>query len=137
MVLHPCSLKNNRHTNAFAGNIGAKLKVGPALLAANSLKTGDGAEWPEQCLLIDGEHGYYDNEMVILGRDKNAYTTDNAIIFNLATAANDQWLAGYDLPSTPNRQPLTALQLHKDTKTHKSNYPVQKSMPKILCRLTA
>jgi len=98
---------NQRYTNAFAGNVGGKLKVGPGTARSEFLYiSGDndnnnhGKAFYAVNGQANGEHGYYDNEMVILGRDKNAYTTDNAIVFN--SNNKDQGVIGgyigYDLP---------------------------------------
>jgi len=66
--------------------------------------------------------------MVILGRDKNAYTTDNAIIFNAGNGGKGQigGYIGYDLPI--NAKLTTAFNagfaaVAKDANNaHKSNY---------------
>ncbi len=99
---------NKRYTNAFAGNLGAKVKVGPGtarteflyISGDNDTNPGHGTAFYAVNGQANGEHGYYDNEMVILGRDKNAYTTDNAIVFN--SNNKDQGTIGgyigYDLP---------------------------------------
>lgn len=99
---------NQRYTNAFAGNVGAKYKVGPGtarteflyISGDNDTNPGHGTGFYGVNGQANGEHGYYDNEMVILGRDKNAYTTDNSIVFN--SNNKDQGVIGgyigYDLP---------------------------------------
>jgi len=99
---------NHSYTNAFAGNVGAKLKVGPGtarteflyITGDNNPADGHGSAFYSVNGQFGAEHGYYDNEMVILGRDKNAYTTDNAIVFN--SNNRDQGVIGgyigYDLP---------------------------------------
>jgi len=98
---------NNRYTNAFAGNLGAKLKVGPGtarsefmFISGDNNTNNHGKAFYGVNGQSNGEHGYYDNEMVILGRDKNAYTTDNSIIYN--SNNKDQGTiggyVGYDLP---------------------------------------
>lgn len=99
---------NKSYTNAFAGNIGAKLKVGPGTARTEFMYTsgdnnptdGHGSAFYGVTGQIRAEHGYYDNEMVILGRDKNAYTTDNAIIFDSNNKSQGQigGYIGYDLP---------------------------------------
>jgi hypothetical protein len=99
---------NKSYTNAFAGNLGAKLKVGPGTARTEFLYTtgdnnpddGHGSAFYGVTGQIRAEHGYYDNEMVILGRDKNAYTTDNAIIFDSNNSSQGQigGYIGYDLP---------------------------------------
>jgi hypothetical protein len=99
---------NNSYTNGFAGNLGAKLKVGPGTARTEFLFTsgdnnptdGHGSAFYAVTGQLNAEHGYYDNEMVILGRDKNAYTTDNAIIFS-SNNKNQGQIGGYigfDLP---------------------------------------
>ncbi|MBC7962781.1 MAG: hypothetical protein H7Y05_07540 [Steroidobacteraceae bacterium] len=99
---------NKSYTNGFAGNLGAKLKVGPGTARTEFLYTsgdnnptdGHGSAFYGVTGQLNAEHGYYDNEMVILGRDKNAYTTDNAIIFS-SNNKNQGQIGGYigfDLP---------------------------------------
>lgn len=99
---------NKTYTNAFAGNVGAKLKVGPGtarteflyITGDNNPGDGHGSGFYGVTGQLRGEHGYYDNEMVILGRDKNAYTTDNAIVFD-SNNKNQGVIGGYigyDLP---------------------------------------
>jgi len=99
---------NKRATTAWALNGGAKLKAGPGTARAEFLYvSGDNntsghsnAFYSVFSTANYSEHGYYDNEMVILGRDKNAYTTDNAIIFTAGNQAQGQigGYIGYDLP---------------------------------------
>jgi len=99
---------NGRSTTAWALNSGAKLKVGPGTARAEFLyvsgesgTTGhSNAFYSVFSAANYSEHGYYDNEMVILGRDKNAYTTDNSIIFTAGNQAQGQigGYIGYDLP---------------------------------------
>jgi hypothetical protein len=99
---------NKRYTNAFAGNVGAKLKAGPGtarteflyISGDNDTNPGHGTGFFGVNGQANGEHGYYDNEMVMLGRDKNAYTTDNSIIFNSNNKDQGQigGYLGYDLP---------------------------------------
>jgi hypothetical protein len=100
---------DKRSTTAWALNAGAKLKVGPGTARTeflyvsgdNNITTGHSNAFYSVFNHIGlAEHGYYDNEMAILGRDKNAYTTDNSII---PTAGNDAQgqiggYIGYDLP---------------------------------------
>lgn len=99
---------NQRSTTAWALNAGAKYKIGPGTAHAEFLYvSGDSGNSGHSNSFYavfnnvgSAEHGYYDNEMVILGRDKNAMTTDNAII---ATAGNQGQgqiggYIGYELP---------------------------------------
>ena len=99
---------NARSTTAWALNAGAKLKVGPGTARSEFLYvSGDSdasghsnAFYSVFSAANYSEHGYYDNEMVILGRDKNAYTTDNSVIFSAGNQAQGQigGYIGYDLP---------------------------------------
>ncbi|MSN25346.1 MAG: hypothetical protein GJV46_05680 [Geobacter sp.] len=99
---------NKSYTNAFAGNFGVKLKLGPGTARSeflyisgdNNPTDGHGTAFYGVTGQLRGEHGYYDNEMVILGRDKNAYTTDNAIVFDSNNKSQGVigGYVGYDLP---------------------------------------
>ncbi|GFE59740.1 hypothetical protein [Geobacter sp. AOG2] len=118
------------YVNAFAGNVGAKLKAGPGTAHAEFLYvSGSSADGKNAFYAVDGEHGYYDNEMVILGRDKNAFfTIDNSIIYNSGNSGQGQigGYIGYELPvsdrlTTACNAGFAAVA--KDTAgTHKSNY---------------
>jgi hypothetical protein len=99
---------NARSTSAWALNAGAKYKVGPGTARTEFLYvSGDNDTTGHSNAFYSvfnhiglAEHGYYDNEMVILGRDKNAYTTDNSIIAAAGNNAQGQigGYIGYDLP---------------------------------------
>lgn len=99
---------NSRSTTAWALNAGAKYKVGPGTARSEFLYvSGEGDATGHSNAFYSvfstanySEHGYYDNEMVILGRDKNAYTTDNSVIFAAGNQAQGQigGYIGYDLP---------------------------------------
>lgn len=90
--------------SAYAASLGASMKVGKGTLRGDLLyATGDDGEDDDKSHAFQSvsyESGYYANEMVILGRDKNAFTLDNAIVYD----ANNQnrgvvFLAtGYDMP---------------------------------------
>jgi len=88
------------YVNSFAGNVGAKIKAGSGTARAEFLYVMGSDNGKNSFYAVDGEHGYYDNEMVILGRDKNAYTTDNSMIFNAGNKGQGQigTFLGYDLP---------------------------------------
>ena len=102
---------NNRNTTAWALNSGAKYKTGPGTARVEFLYvSGDNNVTGHSNAFYSvfsnanySEHGYYDNEMVILGRDKNAYTTDNSIIFSAGNQGQGQigGYIGYDLPISP------------------------------------
>ncbi|HEY5974216.1 MAG TPA: hypothetical protein VIU41_05690 [Geobacteraceae bacterium] len=103
----------SNHINAFAGNVGARLKAGPGTARSEFLYTSgdktanrtDGTTNAYQSINStnnDTENGFYNNEMVILGRDKYALTIDNAIVYS--SNNKDQGMifgsVGYDLPIT-------------------------------------
>jgi len=101
---------NQKDLSAYAASLGANMKAGKGTLRCDLLyATGDDGTnsskshaWQSVSSPRVGsdESGYYANEMVILGRDKNAFTIDNAIVYD----ANNQnrgvlfLAAGYDLP---------------------------------------
>ncbi len=130
---------NQRSTTAWALNAGAKYKVGPGTARTEFLYvSGDNKTTGHSNAFYSvfdnvgiSEHGYYDNEMAILGRDKNAYTTDNSIIATAGNQGKGQigGYIGYDLPI--NSKLTTAFNagfaaVAKDNKaggiTRKSNY---------------
>jgi len=97
--------------SAYAASLGANMKAGKGTLRGDILyATGDrGTDnkdshaWQSvrnRTVGGSNESGYYANEMVILGRDKNAFTIDNAIVYDANN--NDRGVlflaAGYDLP---------------------------------------
>ena len=93
------------YVNAYAANLGAKLKTGPGTARFETLYVSGSGDAGKNAFYSSpgGEHGYYDNEMVILGRDKNAYTTDNSILDLTGNRGQGQMgvYLGYDLPVTP------------------------------------
>jgi len=101
---------DKRSTTAYAFNAGAKYKVGPGKAHAEFLYvSGDSGTTGHSNAFYAvfnnvgaAEHGYYDNEMVILGRDKNAMTTDNSIIATAGNFGQGQigGYIGYELPLT-------------------------------------
>lgn len=107
------------YINAFAGNVGARLKAGPGTARCEFLYvTGSDRN---SFYDVEGEHGYYNNEMTILGRDKNAMTTDNSIIYNTGNKGQGQMGAyfGYDLPV--NDRLATAFNVGFVGVTHKNS----------------
>lgn len=96
---------------AFAGNVGAKMQVGKGTARAEFLYvSGDGnpqdgksrTSFYTPKVWGSSESGYYNNEMLLLGRDKNAMTTDNAIVYD-AQNFDEGVIAGfigYDMPFT-------------------------------------
>lgn len=90
--------------SAFAASLGANTKVGKGTLRGDLLyATGDDGKDDNKSHAFQSvsyESGYYANEMVILGRDRNAFTLDNAIVYD----TNNQnrgvvfLSTGYDMP---------------------------------------
>jgi len=90
--------------SAYAASLGASVKVGKGTLRGDLLyATGDDGKDNDKSHAFQSvayESGYYANEMVILGRDKNAFTLDNAVVYD----ANNQnrgvvfLSTGYDFP---------------------------------------
>ncbi len=99
---------DKRSTTAWALNAGAKYNVGPGTARAEFLYVSgeDSATGHSNAFYsvfnngYTAEHGYWNNEMVILGRDKNAMTTDNSIIATTGNFGQGQigGYIGYDLP---------------------------------------
>jgi hypothetical protein len=100
-----------RHINAFSANVGARLKAGPGTARSEFLyvsgdkhagKVGGNTNAFQSVNSVDTEHGFYNGEMYILGRDKYALTIDNAIVYS--SNNKDQGVIfgtlGYDLPVT-------------------------------------
>lgn len=129
-----------RSTTAWALNAGAKYNVGPGTARAEFLyvsgeNRADGhsnAFYSVFDQVSVAEHGYWSNEMVILGRDKNAMTTDNSIIATTGNFGQGQigGYIGYDLPVTDKLSTAANAgfaAVAKDNaiitnKHHKSNY---------------
>ena len=95
----------NRHVSAFAGNVGARGKIGPGTARAEFLYvSGDkgGDDNTNAFQSVQDEHGFYNGNMQLLFRDAYAMTIDDAIVY---TSNNrDQGVMagflGYDLPIT-------------------------------------
>jgi hypothetical protein len=109
-------------------NVGAKYNLGAAgtvrselLYAAggkNSVYSADGG---------DEGGGFYDNEMIILGRDKNQTSNDAAIVFNVTNKSQGVIFGslGYDYTFSDKLSASANLgfaQVAKDLAAHKSKY---------------
>lgn len=101
---------NKRSTTAWALNAGAKYKVGPGTarseflyISGDDKTTGHSNAFYSVFNIFGAEHGYYDNEMSLIGRNKYAYTTDNSIVATAGNLGQGQigGYIGYDLPITP------------------------------------
>lgn len=84
----------NVDRSAFAANVGASMKLNAGTARTELLYvSGDNNNSNEHSFYTPysqkfaqfnlAESGFYNNEMVILGRDKNAMTNDNAIVYDV------------------------------------------------------
>ena len=98
---------STKDAEGYAFNLGAKMPLGGGtgrteFLYASGGKDGKSLYIPRSPIGTEGG-GFYDNEMIMLSRDKNAYTIDNAIVYDANNS--DQGVifasAGYDYPFTP------------------------------------
>jgi hypothetical protein len=92
-------LSATQKAKGYELNAGAKLNLGAAGTVRCELLYAPGGK--NTVYAADGGYeggAFYDNEMIILGRDKNAFTNDAAIVFNVSN--NNQGVffgsAGYD-----------------------------------------
>ncbi len=94
-------ISNTKKAKGYAFNIGAKMPVANGTARTEFLYTAGGNNSLHVIAPTEGG-GFYDNEMVLLGRDKNAKTLDTAIAFDANNI--DQGLifgsVGYDYPIT-------------------------------------
>ncbi len=98
-----------QHVSAFATNVGGRMKVGKGTLRSEFLFVSGGGNPNNPSSSNDNGfidtgiyNGYYNNEMVILGRDKYAQINDNAIVYNVNNFNQGVIFGsfGYDLPIT-------------------------------------
>jgi len=95
-----------QHLSAFAGNVGARMKLGPGTARSEFLyvsgENEDDRSTSNAFQSVDDEHGFYNGNMQLLFRDAYAMTIDNAIVYtsnNLNRGVIAGFL-GYDLPIT-------------------------------------
>jgi len=101
------------HRSAYAGNVGVRMPLGKGTCRSEFLYvSGDENNGNQHSFYTPyarkfaqyklAESGFYNNEMVILGRDKNAMTNDNSIVYDVNN--NNQGVIfgslGYDYPLT-------------------------------------
>ncbi len=100
---------NKQHVSAFATNVGGRMKIGPGTLRSEFLFVSGGGNPNTPSSSNDNGfidtgiyNGFYNNEMVILGRDKYAQINDNAIVYNVNNFNQGVIFGsfGYDLPIT-------------------------------------
>ncbi|MCM0080256.1 hypothetical protein L4X63_01505 [Geomonas sp. Red32] len=99
----------SRHRSAWAANVGARTKVGTGTLRSEFLYvSGDNGNGHTTNAFYTpanfgySESGFWNNEMVILGRDKNGLTNDSAIVFDANNKNQGVYFGsvGYDHPCT-------------------------------------
>lgn len=99
--------------SAFAGNVGVRMPLGKGTCRSEFLYvSGDEDNGSKHSFYTPysrafaqyklAESGFYNNEMVILGRDKNAMTNDNAIVYDVNNQNQGVIFGsiGYDYPLT-------------------------------------
>jgi hypothetical protein len=91
----------------YAFNLGAKMPLAGGtgrteFLYASGGEKGKSLYIPQSPIGSEGG-GFYDNEMIMLSRDKNAFTIDNAIVYDANNRSQGVIFAslGYDYPFTP------------------------------------
>ena len=117
----------NKTTDAkgYAFNLGAKIPVGAGTARAEFLYVPGGKN---ALNVVPGEGGaFYDNEMIILSRDKNATTIDNAIVSDVNNFGQGVIFGsvGFDFPLTAKLSGsvnVGAAEVAKDLAKHKSKY---------------
>ncbi len=118
----------NKKTDAkgYAFNLGAKIPVGAGTARAELLYVPGGKN---ALSVVSNEGGaFYDNEMIILSRDKNATSIDNAIVFDVNNYGQGIIFAsvGFDFPLTAKLSGsvnVGAAEVAKDSvKKHDSKY---------------
>lgn len=94
----------HKDLSAYAASLGASMQLGKGTLRGDILyATGDKGTSSSKSHAFQStayEGGYYANEMVILGRDKNAFTNDNAIVYDANNRDQGVYFGsiGYDMP---------------------------------------
>lgn len=103
----------NVDRSAFAGNVGVRMPLGKGTCRSEFLYvSGDEDNGSKHSFYTPysrkfaqyklAESGFYNNEMVILGRDKNAMTNDNSIVYDVNNSNQGVIFGslGYDYPLT-------------------------------------
>jgi len=91
---------NGIDAKGYAAKIAANAAIGTGTLRADLLYVSGGEN---QLYVTRDVNGYYDNEMMILSRDKNATTLDNALVQDLNNRGEGVIMAaiGFDQPFSP------------------------------------
>ena len=118
-------LSKTTDAKGYAFNLGAKIPVGAGAARAEFLYVPGGTK---ALSVVSGEGGaFYDNEMIILSRDKNATTIDNAIVFDVNNFGQGVIFGsvGFDYPLSAKLSGsvnVGAAEVAKDLAKHKSKY---------------
>ena len=118
-------LSKTTDAKGYAFNLGAKIPVGAGTARAELLYVPGGKN---ALTVVPGEGGaFYDNEMIILSRDKNATTIDNAIVYNVNNGNQGIIFGsvGFDYPLSSKLTGsvnLGVAEIAKDLAKHKSKY---------------
>ncbi|GFE56784.1 hypothetical protein [Geobacter sp. AOG1] len=98
---------NRQHLSAFAGNVGARAKVGTGTARTEFLyvsgEGNPGSRGTSNAFQsIDDEHGFYNGNMQLLFRDAYSMTIDNAVVYtsNNLDRGVIAGFVGYDMPFT-------------------------------------
>ncbi len=120
-------LSNTQKAKGMALNLGAKMPVGPGTARAEFLYASGGKDGKSLYIPASDNGGtegggFYDNEMIILSRDKNATTIDNAIVYDVNNRNQGIIFAsvGYDQNFTPKLSGSANLGLGFAAKTDKA-----------------
>lgn len=84
----------------YAAKLAANTAVGTGTLRLDALYVAGGKN---QLYITRDKNGYYDNEMMILSRDKNQTTIDNAVVYDVNNNGEGVIMAaiGFDQPFSP------------------------------------
>jgi hypothetical protein len=84
----------------YAAKIAANTAIGTGTLRLDALYVAGGKN---KLYVTRDQNGYYDNEMMILSRDKNATTIDNALVQDLNNKGEGVFMTaiGFDQPFSP------------------------------------
>lgn len=84
----------------YAAKLAANTAVGTGTLRLDALYVAGGSN---QLYITRDKNGYYDNEMMILSRDKNQTTIDNAVVYDVNNHGEGVIMAaiGFDQPFSP------------------------------------
>ncbi|MDD2900306.1 MAG: porin [Desulfuromonadaceae bacterium] len=115
------TVNNTNKAKGYALNVGAKLPLAGGTARAALLYAGGGKNSLYHVATAEGGF-YFDNEMTILGRDKNATSIDNAIVFDANNYNQGVIFAsvGYDYEFTQKLSGSANLGFASAAKTDKS-----------------